>query len=639
MHGAMRRSLVGLLTAGCSADPITGPLDHRQPPCPSLTDFFRDAVAAPILEVDCIQCHRADGFAKDSRLILETGAFEANLETIRTIAADRIDGISILLLKPTLELSHGGGQRFQLESPPHAALRELAYRLEHDGACYPGEPPDACDGDGPHPGASPLRPLTAEQYANTVRDLFGGTIDPGAGLSRSPIEEGFSTFISANIVSERTAEEILASAEAIARAATADVGGLLACEPLQSEPDCIAAFVDRFGKRAFRRPLREDERARLRGIGRLDFTLAERIGMIIEVVLESPQFLYLDETGDSEALDDHAIAQRLSYFLWSTMPDDALTDAADRGLLSADPSERRRQAERMIQDPRARATVSRFHREWLLGSGLAHVQKDAATYPLYSAEAGRSMEASLERLTEALVLDRGGSFADLFTTTLTYSDTLLDPIQGATSGSSMPGDLVPVELPSAERAGVLTHPAFLAAAAHDASSSPIARGVFIIRNVFCEELVIPPGLMVGEPPSIEGSTIRERLAVHRDREACAACHDEIDPLGFAFEGYDGIGQVRSTYENGRPVETFGRYAELSISFAGAVELTRQIAETARARDCYATQWFRYAMGRVETPDDCALVGLHDRFRSSTGDVRDLLIGIAESDAFLYRRLE
>jgi hypothetical protein len=125
--------------------------------------------------------------------------------------------------------------------------------------------------------------------------------------------------------------------------------------------------------------------------------------------------------------------------------------------------------------------------------------------------------------------------------------------------------------------------------------------------------------------------------MHRSEPACAACHDDIDPLGFAFERYDAIGGFRTAYENGRDIDTYGAYQDLAIDFEDALDLTDRLIESSAVRDCYARQWYRYAVGRVDGGGDCSLPPLLQRFQDSGGNVKDLMIGIVESDAFRYRR--
>src|SRR5688500_8114561 len=176
-------TILSLMLSGCIvAERITGPIDVNDRPCPTNDEFFRDVVSPQVLEADCMQCHRADGFAKDTRLIFATpdqpDYLMMNLETLRSVAGTAIDGESIILLKPTLRISHGGGQRFPVGSERFQVLQELVYRFNNPDSCYPGEEPSVCEATGPHPGDSPIRPLTSIQWENTVRDLFGGSVDP-----------------------------------------------------------------------------------------------------------------------------------------------------------------------------------------------------------------------------------------------------------------------------------------------------------------------------------------------------------------------------------------------------------------------------------------------------------------------------
>ncbi len=646
----MRRAVSLLLISltGCwVAERITGPIDATDRPCPTNQDFFRDVISAQILEPDCMNCHHMGGFAGQTRLILELpdqpDYLAHNYETLKSVAENAVDGMSIILLKPTLSVSHGGGRRFPVEDDRFQEMQELVFRFDHPEECYVGEAPNECTTPGPHPGESPLRPLTSIQYENTVRDLFAGRVDPAGLFPETLITAGFTTFINANIVSESKAEDILLSAESISAQATQDLGGLLECATGQSEAECVAAFVDRFGLHAYRHPLRDEERAILMSIYQLpDFDLPEKVGMIIETALQSPQFLYIDDLDGTpagegvEAVDAYAVAQRLSYFFWNTMPDEALFALAADGSLT-DPDVLAGQAERMIADPRAKEVVAAFHRDWLRLFALDELQKDASVYPTYSPALARSMVQEIDRVVADVVFTKNGNLTDLLTTRTSFSDTLLDPIYGVDSGSSGPGDFREVTLPNDERSGLLTRAAFLTKHAHDASSAPIARGVFVIRNMLCQDLVIPPGLVAGEIPQIDGSTIRERFAMHRQEAACAACHDKIDPLGFAFERYDGIGQFRDVYANGRDIDTYGAYQDLSIEFEDALDLTDRLVESSVVRDCYAAQWYRYAIGRVETEGDCSLSRVQQRFTGNGGNVQDLMLGIVESDAFRYRR--
>lgn len=664
--------------AGCNATGrIAGELDVEQPPdqpkdtagtppgdadsgadCAPDLEFFRVSIFEPVLGQDCIACHRMDGAAGRTRMILapptQAGYLERNYAAVRAVAVDEVDGVSLLLLKPTLQIPHGGGQRFETGGETYRAFETLVHRFENPGSCTPAEDPGlpreegvACNAQGPRPGQSPLRPLSSTQLRNSVRDLFVGTDLSGAlHYPEHQISNGFSTYIGANIVSQAGAENMLATAEEVARRAVQDLAGLLACPAGDPEAKCVSDWVHRFGKRAFRRPLLSEEHDRLMALYLLPGrTLAERVGMIIEVVLQSPQFLYLDErdgTPASEApgvtlLSPYAVAAKLSYFLWDTTPDERLLSLADAGGLRTR-EELRAEAERMVRDPRAREVIGRFHRDWLQIRGLSEAEKDGSVYPEFDPALAASMEKEMDLFVEHVLFDQGGTFEDLMTSRVAFTNPAMDALYGTASGSTGPDDFREVELPAETRSGFLTRAGFLASHAYDGASSPIARGVFVLRNMLCLQLEVPPGLVTSPPEEIEGTTARERLSMHRESELCASCHDRIDPIGLAMEHFDGIGRWRDRYENGRAIDATGTLDRPAGEFDGGLELTEILKDSRLTWDCYATNWYRYAVGRVEeTADSCAIDLLTEQFKGTGGRVRDLLVDIAASDTFRYRR--
>jgi hypothetical protein len=240
-----------------------------------------------------------------------------------------------------------------------------------------------------------------------------------------------------------------------------------------------------------------------------------------------------------------------------------------------------------------------------------------------------------------VILDGPGTYADLMTSTSTFVDADLAAIYGLPG--SFGGELEPAELDPARRAGLLTHPGFLAANAYFAETSPIHRGVFVQRQILCTEIPDPPGDADLElpPPDMELRTTRERVESHTSAEYCAGCHTLINEPGFAFEGYDAIGRER-TEDNGVTVNTAGTMVAGSqmIAFTDAVDMIHQIADTEVAQQCYLTQWFRYASAREEANDDeCTLEGLHEALLESDYDVKELLVALTQTVSFRYRNVE
>ena len=178
--------------------------------------------------------------------------------------------------------------------------------------------------------------------------------------------------------------------------------------------------------------------------------------------------------------------------------------------------------------------------------------------------------------------------------------------------------------------------------AHADQSAPVLRGAFVRERILCLPVDPPPPEVNPNPPPVDvNATTRERFAQHTAEPSCAGCHVLIDGVGFGFERYDQFGRYREL-ENSLPVDESGEVVgtedpQLEGTFVGAAELATRIAGSDRVRDCVATHWYRYAMGRVEdTADACSLEDVKRRFRAGNGQFSELLVGIALSDAFRYR---
>jgi hypothetical protein len=517
----------------------------------------------------------------------------------------------------------------------------------------PVEMPLACDLGIPQAGVAPLRRLDPTQYANTVRDLLGdGAIEPIVDDE-------------AMVISERAVRQYRDAAElALSRRASWS-RDVFTCDTSGAADDaCAARFIDTFAARAFRRPITDDERTWLDGVYRdalaEGMSFDESMGIVFEVILQSPQFVYLNETGAEDAtgstrpLTQFELAARLSYFLWNTMPDDTLFTAAQDGTLDA--AGLRAQAERMLDDPRMEQTVQSFFWHWLqlnggrLHNSLEETAKDDALFPEYGSE----LQAAMRTEFEALVRDtfeRGGSFEDLLTTRRAYVNGPLADLYGV-SGPTSPDDWQWVDLDPAERAGILTRGVFLTVFASATVQSPIRRGVFVVEHVFCNELGEPPpnasdvpvvgGEVETEGGGTEVRSVRQDVTVRTTSQTtCSACHSVINPMGFAFEHYDAIGRYRTTeLTTDLPIDSSGEVQGTDVDgpVADAVALSERVAESAQARSCFSNRWFEQALGRAPDPlDQCSIEDVETRFRE-TGNIRELLLAIVESDSFRHVNL-
>jgi hypothetical protein len=496
---------------------------------------------------------------------------------------------------------------------------------------------------------SPLSLLTRVQYDATIADLLGDTSQPSQTFPPENQVEGFNNNTEVHIANPLLVEQFMDAAEGIAgRAVAANLTTLAPCAgtSVAEQTACGASFVTAFGKRAFRRPLLTDEALAFNTlfagmVASRGYSVA--VELTIEAMLQSPQFLYrvdaaraaTPETG-AVILDPYQMASRLSYFLTGTMPDDALFAAADAAqLASADEIEM--QARRLLETPKARSMVRDFNEQWLRLDQLAGLARNPPDATTDVKDIGADYEESLQQFLDHVYWDKG-DLSSLFLSPDMYVNARLAgvfgvdaPASGFAQVSTAPGQV-----------GLLTQPALMAMLAHSDQSGPVQRGVFVREQILCIPVPPPPPNFNPVAPDPDPSlTTRERFKVHTVSPACSGCHQLIDGTGFGFENYDQLGRYR-TQENGLPVDASGEMigtgeTALDGTFNGAAELSQRIAVSPRAQNCLATNWFRYAMGRVETPaDSCSVLDVQKKFVTSGGQFKELLVALTLTDAFRYR---
>ncbi len=492
---------------------------------------------------------------------------------------------------------------------------------------------------------APARLLTRNEYNNTVRDLLGDATRPADRFPPEPRVLGFENNSDAHRVNSLLVSRYLEAAESVsARALAERRAQLIPCDPATiGEEACGDQFLGQFATRAFRRPLTDEERTSLTSF--FSGTLAKEgfgaaVEWTIQVVLQSPQFLYRVER--AEHGDPHELASRLSYFLWSSMPDDALLEAARTGELATEAG-LEQQARRMLKDPKAIDTVQSFFRQWLHLDGMEKLEKNTTAHPEFVDGVAPAWRRGLELFIEDSVWNGEGTLEALFTSPALFVDEHTAPIYGMELPTGT-GPFARMEMSVTERRGLLTQPGLLAALAGPYDSSPVQRGVFVRERFLCEALPAPPANISIVPPDPDpNSTTRERFSQHTADPTCAGCHQLIDPVGFGFEQYDALGRFRAA-ENGKPIDASGevtgvRDPALAGPFNGAAELSERFARSPLVRDCVATQWYRYAAGRLEaTEDGCSLRDVKLHFARSGGDFRELLVAIIQTPAFRTRGL-
>jgi hypothetical protein len=507
-----------------------------------------------------------------------------------------------------------------------------------------GKKPVTCDPAQAAVGSARLWRLTREQLDNTLSVLTGETSRPFT--ERLPAEVGVHGFFNnAEVLHAREAE--VAQINIIARQ-VADttvrtrLESVLPCAASQAgDAACRDAFITEFGQRAFRRPLGDPELARYRtlydqGVAKGDGLLG--VTVTLEAMLQSPAFLFRSELGGSAGkarLTGPELATALAYGLTNYPPDAELTAAALAGDLSAD-DKVVAQARRLFALPAARNVAAEFMRQLFAYPFLPTTQKIPELFPTFD-PLKPHMLTEAGRFFEHLLFEDGGRLETLLTASYTFANAELAPLYGlAAAGAAFEQ----ITLPRAERSGALTLSGVMATLAVDNRTSPVARGKFVREMLLCEQIPDPPGGVDISLPALDpGLSARQQLEARTTDPACAACHSLMNPLGFAFESLDSIGQFR-TEENGLPLDTQASLTgtlDADGPFADIVELGQRLSTSEQVRQCMAINSFRYTLGRMETAADaCSVVELKQKFSATDHDLRELLLATFATEAFLYR---
>lgn len=499
-----------------------------------------------------------------------------------------------------------------------------------------------------------LQRLTHRQYRNTLRDLLGDETSAVGAMTLDPSLTRFSNNDETLFVPGPLARDYQRVAEAAGQKLMRDPmtrGKLVPCSP--TEASCSAAFVRSFGAKAFRRPLTEPEQTSFEALfraaqmdGTADEAFANGVSWVVQAMLMSPQFIYRSALQDisvgqnARLPEPYALASSLSYLLWNSMPDDELFEAARQGHLSAR-RDIETQVKRMLSDPRADDVVGDFHAQFMATNAYLDLQRDPKLSKEFGADLGPAFDNEVQ-LFARHVFHKNLGFESLLTSTTTFANRRMAKLYGVPINAASDTEMVQVELDANQRAGLLTQLGFLASHAHADATAPVLRGAFVLRNILCMQTPAPPADVDTTLPPLEaGMTTRDLIAKQTAAPACNGCHQLINPPGFAFEGFDGVGQRRTT-DNGQPVNTQGSVSleKGDVGFANALELIRGIAQSDEAKSCYGSAWLNYALARSLTSDDeCAVQAVTDAIKSKELPLVELLANIATSDAFLFHRDE
>jgi hypothetical protein len=611
-------------------------------------------------------CHNPEGVASATRLRFpEEAAAKDRVDAFGRSLVELVDRQnpenSILFRKPTARIKHTGGERIKRGSEEEALLNQWVAYLATFSAADQQQALQYKQREAAGSGDSPqvvLRRLTHQQYNNTVRDLLQEPTDPANQFPGEDYVNGFKNQYQSQSLSPIQAEAYSLAAERVAANAfrRGDSRHLIPCSPTSADDaDCRSQFIRTFGHRAFRRPLQPEEIARYTLLFQAEHDFLKGAQTVIEVMLQSPSFLFWMEQTSNAKWRPYAAASRLAYFLWDTMPDDALLDSAARGELNSS-DDIARMARRMLDDPRAKQSLDDFVSQWLRFDRALTAARDQRLFPLFNRDLAAAMAEEATRFIGYLVWN-DVSFMEAFTANYGFVNSNLAAVYKVPAPER---EYDRVEFPpEQQRSGLLGQALFLTLTSKLEDTAPTGRGLFVREQFLCQHVPPPPpGVDTNLPVLVEARplTNRERLAAHTTNKSCAGCHSLIDPIGFGLEKYDAIGMYREKQKlmffpeyHGGPKKPKAREIDLALDTSGQVaglpdalfssprELGELLARTQQCQECMVKQVFRYMTGRLDTRSDVPVLrNALEEFRSSGFRFKALVVSLVRQWDFQPR---
>ena len=505
----------------------------------------------------------------------------------------------------------------------------------------------------PDPGRVTIRRLNRAEYNNTVRDLLGVDFHPADNFPNDDTGYGFDNIGDVLSLSPLLLEKYVTAAEQLMESVMTNASAssrLFTMVPAAGNTNaCLERILGGFARRAFRRPATAAEREHLaafaQGLLAKGESFENAVKLTCEAVLVSPSFLFRGELQPNPdnpvqdyPVDEFALASRLSYFLWSTMPDAELFALAEAGHLRR---ELPRQLRRMLKDPKSAALVHDFAGQWLQLRSLKTMAPDRQLFPGFDEDLRADMSNETE-LFFANVVREDRSVMDFLVADYTFVNERLATHYGlkqTVTGS----EFQRVSLNGSGRAGVLTHASVLTVTSNPTRTSPVKRGKWVLENLLAQP---PPPPPPNVPPLNESkeaastASVRERMERHRQDPLCASCHAQMDPIGFSLENFDAIGAWRDN-DGTFAIDASGRLPG-GEQFSGASGLKSLLASQRKAafQRCLAEKMLTYALGRgLEYYDRCALESIVAHLQQHDSRFSALIEGVVNSVPFQKRRGE
>lgn len=494
--------------------------------------------------------------------------------------------------------------------------------------------------------------LSTLQWANTMADLFP-QVDLG-DLSNTVTKDAIVRFdneADSLFVGQTLRDDFQTEAERIAQSVIDNSSALNALVPSGSPNDVSGkadAYINYFGRKVFRRPLTTNEKQNYKNLfnkgasltsGLDDFKAGVKV--TLEAFLQSPSFLYRTSFGGNmidgrSRLTSHEIAANLAYALTNRPPDSLLSQAADTGALAFSTT-LASEAERLLLTPAGKQAVDRFFFQYFGLGQYDTLQKDINISPGFTNDVGPMVHEETARIL-AYLFEQNKGFRDVFTTDVSFVNRKLADLYGL-SGNFSENSWTQVNLDSNQRAGIFTRLGFLAYFGYQERPNTIKRGAYIVHRILCSDLSPPVGLIVPEVPPAQPNQTNREVIVNVTEECGSSCHKSlINPAGFAFENFDGLGQYR-TLENGRSIDSSGIFllTEGQKLFSDSSEFNSVLSESEDAHSCYAKKWAASILAREPRQDDEKISReLSMRSLSENLSTIDLIVALVTNEVFVTR---
>lgn len=487
----------------------------------------------------------------------------------------------------------------------------------------------------PPPGRTMAHRLDKFEYSNTLKSLLGITSNLGSDFPQETGAGGFTNNAAVLSVSPELVEQFVTNAGiAVDEAFSSQREKIVTCQTQDNA--CAQEILNRFTERAYRRPLKPGELDSVLALHQAALTNGENwegaLKIALQGVLSSPQFLFrtveMSSPDDPQAtteLNDYELASRLSYFVWSSPPDDELWELAKQGQLGQQ-QVLAEQVRRMLKDPKASALVDNFAWQWFGLEGLQENVLDEVVYPEYTPELKADMAQETRLLIEHIFKNDLSPY-ELLKADYTFVNQRLADLYNL---KDFTGEgFRRTSLDPAYRAGILGHASILSMTSHDRSTSIIHRGKWVLDSILCDTPPPPPE-GVSQPAELSES---QRAAGRLANPACASCHQTIDNIGYGFENFSALGQWRTSDESGEPVVNAGEIPHLG-RFEGPQQMRGLLEKDPRFSYCVTKKMLTYALGRLTSADQqCLVKSLSQQSVRPDTPISELIINIVFSDPF------